>query len=118
MTHLLTILMNLLAPLNSVQSGEDLLELGGFSQILQRFVSNFKLEALGSLPFDNLKAFLMEYVRLTTLSLQSLRASVSGTLILTILFEFTFCRRERGFGAGIGSGVVRFIVGGLGIVEQ
>lgn len=78
MGHMLGGIMRLLSLVNGLNSGEDMLELGGFSQILQRFVSNFKLEALAGIQKEAYRAFLMEYVRLTSLSLQGLRASAAG----------------------------------------
>lgn len=80
MAHMLSGIMRLLVLVTGLNSGDDMLELGGFSQVLQRFVSNFKLEALGALPVDALKAFFMEYVRVTSLSLQGLRASAAGNI--------------------------------------
>ena len=91
MTRLLAGIMHLLSSVTSIQSSADMLELGGFSQILQRFVSNFKLDSLAGLPFDAFRAFLMEYVRITALSMQGLRASVAGTLPPLFLTALFFC---------------------------
>lgn len=85
MVHMLGGIMRLLSLVTGLNNAEDMLELGGFSQVLQRFVSNFKLEALAAIPTDAYKAFLMEYVRLTSISLQGLRASAAG-IFLFIFF--------------------------------